>query len=150
MKTTIQISNELRNKLKVASAYYNETYENLLNEVLNLFEKEIPFKTKEEFCSWFEGNHRLLAIKKIVARTSHDYIVQDMEGGRLHVDIELFAKHFLLTPHATRIDYIISAYSSEGKVANVPVISLNMLKSRAMMENKPVSRIAAEMLQKGK
>ena len=153
MKTTIQISNELRNKLKIASAYYNETYENLLKEILELFEKEVSFKTKDEFCNWFESNYRLLGIKKILVKqrkSCPDYVVQDVEGRKLHVDVELFAKRFLTTPHTSGVDYIISAYSSDERIANVPVIALNMLKAKAMLEDRTVSKIATELLRKRK
>lgn len=153
MKTTIQISNELRNKLKIASAYYNETYENMLKEILDLFEKEVPFKTKDEFRIWFESNYHILGIKKILAKQRNscpDYIVQDVEGRKLHVDVELFAKRFLTTPHTSGVDYIVAAYSSDEKVANVPVIALNMLKARAMSENKAISRVATELMRRRK
>ena len=153
MKTTIQISNELRKKLKIASAYYNETYENLLKEILELFEKEIPFKTKEEFCDWFEINYRLLGIQKIIAKqrkSCPDYVVEDVEGRKLNIDVELFAKRFLSTPHTDGVDYIVSAYSSDEKIANVTVIALNMLKAKAMKEDKTISTIATELMRKGR
>lgn len=128
MKTTVQISENLRRRLKVLSSYRDMSYEEILDDLITVFEGTIPFKTKGEFSEWFEKNIKLLGFKKIVekrARGFPDYRLEDKGGKMRDVELELVAGDFLRHGHdPKKVDLIVSVFSTEDEISGVPVLPI--------------------------
>ena len=127
MPTTIQISDELRKRLKILASYLDATYEQLIEKFLDIYEKEVPFKSEAEFAHWFEENLDFFGFKKVLIKNLHgtpDYIVEDWNGGKVKVEIELIANSFVQHRHKKEdVDVIVAAYSSKQEINDIPVLS---------------------------
>ena len=66
-KTTIQISESLRKRIKILASYRDIPYEDLLNSLLDIFESSIPFKNENDFAKFFEENLEKFGFKRIIA-----------------------------------------------------------------------------------
>jgi len=128
MKTTIQLSNELRRRLKILASYRDLSYQEILEDLLDAFNAFIPFKNESEFAEWFEKNFKLLGFKKILkkrAKSYPDYLMEDIKGNKLEVELELVGRDFLRHKHDPRkVDLILCVFSTESEIAGVPVLSL--------------------------
>ncbi|MFQ6010546.1 MAG: hypothetical protein ACE5NL_01695 [Candidatus Hydrothermarchaeaceae archaeon] len=126
--TTIQISNSLRRKLKILASQRDASYEEILNDLISVFEKSNPFRDEADFSKWFEKNFQKFGFKKIIKKrkkTSPDYELLDAAGKIKNVELELFAKDFIKHKHdSAKTDLIISVYAESEEINNVPVISI--------------------------
>ncbi|MDY6788773.1 MAG: ribbon-helix-helix domain-containing protein [Candidatus Nanohaloarchaea archaeon] len=128
MTTTIQIDESMRRKLKVLASYHDLSYNELLEELVNVFESVIPFKDEKEFGKWFEDNLEKFGFKEVVERrkrSSPDYRLKDGEGNMQEVELELLGKNFIYHDHdPEKVDQIICLFSEEDKIKEVPVTSV--------------------------
>jgi len=127
-RTTIQISESLRRRIKVLASLRDIPYEDLLDSLIDVFETLIPFKTEKDFANFFEENLEKFGFKRIIEKrfgSSPAYIVEDVEGKRKNVGFELFAKDFERHKHdLSKVDCIVSLFSTVDSIGGVPVISL--------------------------
>ena len=128
MKTTIQISDSLRRRLKAMSSYRGISYTELLEDLIALFTSSIPFKSEEEFKEWFKENLDRFGFKEILeerAATSPDFRLKDAKGNILEVEVELVGDDFVRHGHDPRkTDLIVCMYSDKEKIDGVPVLSI--------------------------
>lgn len=127
-KTTIQISDQVRRKLKVIASQRDISYDELLDDLTEVFNSSIPFKSEDEFASWFENNLEKLGFTKIIEKrrsTSPDYKLKTKDGEIKEVELELTDKDFERHGHDPNdVDIIVCAYSSRKKVKGVPIFPL--------------------------
>lgn len=127
MRTTIQISESLRRRLKVIASFRDISYEEVLNDLINVFENSIPFKTEREFSEWFEKNVNKFGFKRIVEKrkTPTDYRIEDKDGKIKNVELELIGYDFVRHKHDPKeTDLIICVFSDKDEMKGVPVISM--------------------------
>ena len=129
-KTTISITQELRKRLQILAVQHELTYEKLLEDLLYTYEAEQPFSSEAEFADWFEENFRSFGFEKILKKSKHtspDYIMEDMYGVVVSVELELLDRSFKHHKHQLNeidFDYIVCAYGTKEEVLGVPVLSL--------------------------
>jgi len=127
-KTTIQLSDSLRRRLKVAASSRGIDYEELLEDLLDCFDAFFPFRTEEEFERFFESNLERFGFRRVVHKSlasSPDYLVEDLKGETKRVELELYAKDFERHRHPpSKVDSIVALFSTQDQVQGVPVISL--------------------------
>lgn len=137
MTTTIQLDESMRRKLKVLASYHDLSYNELLEELVNVFESAIPFKDEKEFAKWFEDNLQKFGFKEVVERRKHsspDYRLKDEDNSIKEVELELLGKNFVSHGHdAEEVDQIICLFSERDKIKGVPVISV--IQSEDMKKN---------------
>jgi len=128
MRTTIQVSDELRKRLKVLASEQDIPYENALNELIEVFEAFIPFRNEREFAKFFEKNLGVFGFEKILEKRPKgypDYRLSDKNGAEIEVELELIAKNFRHHRHdPKKADLIVCVFSNENEILGVPVISL--------------------------
>lgn len=128
MRTTIQISDNIRKRLKVLASYRDVSYEDVLDDMINVFSASIPFRNKEEFSQWFEKNITKFGFKKIIEKrpdVSPEYRLEDENGNERRVEPELLADDFVRHGHDPKnIDLIVCLYSDKEKINDVPVLSI--------------------------
>jgi hypothetical protein len=128
MNTTIQISDELRDILKIECINKHITYEELINDMFYVFNNAIPFKNEKQFRIWFEKNYKWLGYTKIVkslVNNTPDYIMQRDDGTPEKVELEIIDKHFIQHKHKPEdADIIICVYGNNKNILGVPVLSL--------------------------
>lgn len=128
MKTTIQISDTLRKRLKAMSSYRGITYTELLEDLTNLFSSSIPFESEREFNDWFKENLSKFGFKEVLKErkaSSPDLRLKDEEGKELEVEIELVGEDFARHGHDPKeTDLIVCMYSDENEIEGVPVLSV--------------------------
>lgn len=136
-KTTIQISDSVRRKLKVLASQRGVSYDELLEDLTDVFKSSIPFSSEDEFSSWFEDNLEKLGFTEILEKreTSFpDYKLKTNNGEIKEVELELTDKDFERHGHdPNKVDMIICAYSNRESVQDVPVLSL--IDSESVKEN---------------
>jgi hypothetical protein len=135
MRTTIQLSDDLRQRLKLLAAHRNTNYENLINELIDVYENIVNFKSEKEFAEWFEQNYSLFGFKEIVNKNkgkTPDYIVKDLNGKIKKVELELFAEDFITHKHKKEdVDIIVALFSKDEKSINeIPTLSLNAFRPK--------------------
>jgi hypothetical protein len=135
MRTTIQLSDDLRQRLKLLVVQRNTTYENLINELIDVYENVVNFKSEKEFANWFEQNYSLFGFKEIVNKNkgiTPDYIVKDFNGKIKKVELELFAEDFINHKHKKEdVDIIVALFSKDEKpVDGIPTLTLNTFRSK--------------------
>lgn len=127
-KTTIQISENLRKRLKVVASHRDITYNEALQDLLEVFEDSIPFRYEREFAKWFEENLDKFGFSKILERrmnSSPDYRLMTDKGEVKEVELELLGRDFERHGHETEnVDLIVCVYSSKKKIKGVSVLSL--------------------------
>ncbi len=128
MRTTIQISDELRKRLKVLASYRDVPYEEILDDLVTVFESYIPFHTEADFASWFEKNLDKFGFKKIIKKSERffpDYILEDSKGKKVSVELEIVPLDFIRHKHdPKKVDFVVCLYSDRESVSGVPVISV--------------------------
>ena len=120
MLTTIQIPEGLRRRLKVLAAHRGSSYMELLEDLVDLYEALIPFKSGEEFRAWFERNLGRFGFKKILGKKPKPptYVLEAEDGRVVKAAVELSAKDFLRSGRdPTRVDLIVCAFSPKGSPA---------------------------------
>jgi dTDP-glucose pyrophosphorylase len=126
-KTTIQITEGLRKKLKLLASSRDISYKELLEDFIEIFQSMIPFKNEFEFARWFEKNLDYFGFKKIIEKRKEfpDYKLEDIEGKIKNVEIEILGKDFIRHGHDPRkVDLIICVYSDKEYINGVPVLSI--------------------------
>jgi len=117
-KTTIQIDEETRRKLKIMASKRDQSYDQALEDLLMVFESSVPFQTRQEFIDWAINNPKKLGLTQLEEKeeylTTHD-------GNT--VNLELLAKD-AEKRDLEKVNLIIAAYSDREKVKGVPVLSL--------------------------
>jgi hypothetical protein len=129
MATTIQVSDELRKRLKIMSSYLDITYEELIKRFIEIYENEVPFKSESEFSSWFEENLDLFGFKNILVKNlgrTPDYVVEDYSGKKVNVKIELVVSAVLQRRY-NGVDVIVAAYSTQETIDGIPVLTPKLI-----------------------
>lgn len=129
-KTTITVTPELRKRLQLLAVQHELTYEKLLEDLLYTYQAEQPFRSETEFADWFELNFQSFGFEKILQKnkyTSPDYVMEDMHGKIVNVELELLDRSF--RTHKDQMDeidfdYIVCAYGTKSEILGVPVLSL--------------------------
>jgi Arc/MetJ-type ribon-helix-helix transcriptional regulator len=128
MATTIQISEELRRELKALASYQDLSYDEMVEELIDVFEVAIPFQTEKEFAAWFEDNLDKFGFAEIIERRkreSPDYRLRTTDGDIQAVELELLGKHFRSHGHdPADTDLIISAFADTDEIDGVPVLAV--------------------------
>ncbi len=128
MRTTIQLSESLRKKLKVISSERDAPYESTIEDLIGVFNSVIPFKTENEFSEWFEKNFDKLGFKEIVEkrkRSSPDFTMKDLKGKKVNVELELIGRDFERHKHNPKsTDLIVCVFSDSQIVSGVPVLPI--------------------------
>jgi len=125
MKTSIQLSDDIRRRMKILASYRDMSYEGILEDLINVFENTIPFRSREEFSEWFELNKEKFGFRRIVERRQKfpRYRVEDEKGKEKEVELELMARDFERHGYdPKKVDLIIVAYSDRKEIAGIPVI----------------------------
>lgn len=128
MKTTIQISDTLRKRLKAMCSYRGVSYTELLEDLIALFTSSIPFKSEEEFKEWFKENLHKFGFKEILEErkaASPDFRLKDARGKSVEVEVELVGEDFIRHRHdPKKIDLIVCMYSNREKIDGIPILSV--------------------------
>jgi len=129
MRTTIQLSDDLRQRLKLLTVQRNTNYENLIEELMKIYDTVIKFKSEREFAEWFEKNFYLFGFKEIVSKNkgTPDYLVKDFNNKVKRVELELCAQDFVAHMHKKEdVDIIVALFSKDDKsVEGIPTLTLN-------------------------
>ncbi len=132
--TTIMVTKELQQKLKILCALKDTTYENLIKEMIEIYHDVVPFNNKEEFVRWIKkgDNIKSLGFKKVINKhfknNLYDLLVEDFKGNQKRIKIEINAKDFM-AHKLSKVDYIVSAFSTKNSVKGIPVQSINNFSS---------------------
>lgn len=129
--STVSITDNLRIRLKVMASYQNLTYENLLENLLYVYEAEQPFYNHKEFSSWFEKNYELFGFKKIIQKSTcrtPDFIMEDRDN-KVGIELELIDSNFSVHKEdilnkKVKIDYVIAAYATKSEMFGIPILAL--------------------------
>lgn len=128
IRTTIQISDDLRKRLKVLASLRDIPYEDILKDMADLFKASIPFISEEEFATWFEKNLDKFGFSKIIEKRKDGfpkYKLEDNKGNTKEVEVELVGVDFERHGHnPANVDLIICMFSSKSNIHGVPVISI--------------------------
>lgn len=125
-KTTIQVSDELRKRLKVLAAERDISYIELFNNFLEMYDG-LKFKNEKDFAKWFECNLSIFGFKEIKeknAKAFPDYILIDYKNKEVRVETEFLSTNFILHKHPLDVDFIVSVYSNVDEIKGIPVLSL--------------------------
>lgn len=127
MRTTIQISEELRKRLRILASYRDISYEEALKDFIDMFQSIIPFQNEWEFADWFEKNLERFGFKRIIEKKKGfpDYKLEDIEGKVKRVELELIGTDFIRHKHdPKKVDTIICVYSDRDEIAGIPTLSI--------------------------
>jgi Arc/MetJ-type ribon-helix-helix transcriptional regulator len=126
MRTTIQLSENLRKKLRVLASLRDLSYDEVIDDMISIFKSSIPFETEGDFALWFENNFKKLGFKEIVEKTkATDYKVIDGNGKRKSVKLELIGEDFIRHKHDPKVfDLVVCVYSDTDSVNGVPVVAV--------------------------
>ncbi len=174
MKTTIQLSDDLRQRLKLLAVQRNANYESLIEELMDVYETIVEFKSEREFAEWFEQNFSLFGFKEIISKNKKtpDYLIRDFGGKVKKVELELCAQDFVTHKHKKEdVDMIVALFSKDEKsIEGIPTLVLNTfnarpqrnrvtfvcdeklwveLRKRAIDEGKTYSRLMEELITMG-
>jgi len=126
MLTTIQVPENIRRALKVLSVQRNIPYGGLLQDLIDLYEATMPFKTDIELKQWFEKNYEKLGFQTIIEKKpTETYLLKDKNGRTVNACVELTPKDLARKRYNTsEIDIIICAFSTQTEIDGTPIISL--------------------------
>ncbi len=128
MKTTIQISDSLRRRLKGMSSYRGISYSELLEDMISLFESNVPFESEQEFKEWFKNNLEKFSFEKILKErksASPDFKLKNKDDEILEVEIELIGEDFVRHGHnPEETDMIVCMFSEKDEIEGIPVLSV--------------------------
>ena len=131
--SSIPVSSEMRKSLKVLATQRDYSYQELLEELKQMYEAEMPFKSEREFMEWFENNYELFGFQGIVEPDTGrgiDFEMLNLEGESVMVELELMAKNFKEHGHDEgKVDEIICVWSQRDEVNGVPVTALKKVDS---------------------
>jgi len=125
MKTTIQISEDIRKRLKILSSYRDVPYEQLLQEILDVFEHFMVFKDLTEFVGWFERNLSRFGLQSFSGKKQEKgyvrYVAEDVQGKK-----KIIALQIIVLPEDTfeGVDEVICIFTA-GVPQKIPVRSLS-------------------------
>jgi hypothetical protein len=116
----------------VLASYQNLSYEELLESLVYVYEAEQPFTSEKEFSVWFKKNYNVFGFKRIIQEsicTTPDFIMEDYNGTKVNVELELTDEHFwsheeALLSKKIVIDYVVAAYARKNEMFGVPILSL--------------------------
>jgi len=152
MKTTIQLSEVLRKKLKILAASRDLSYEEFFHDLIDAFEANIPFKSEEQFAEWFEDNLDKFGFRKIIKKRKNsfpDYLIEDIHGKKMNVELEMTPKDFERHKHdPKKVDMIITVYSTQKKFKGIPILSLiesEDMKNRVLKTKKTTIKIPRKL-----
>jgi dTDP-glucose pyrophosphorylase len=127
VRTTIQISEELRKQLKILASYSDVSYEEALRDFIEMFKSMVPFMNEWEFADWFEKNLERFGFRKIIERKKGfpDYKIEDIYGKIKRVELELIGADFTRHRHdPKKVDMIVCVYSDKDEIDGVPTLSI--------------------------
>ena len=144
MLTTIQISDHLRRKLKVLTAHRGISYSELLEDLIDVYESTIPFKSDEEFRNWFIQNLKQFNLNEIIEEKPPHYVITDKKGKQRELSypfdewIRYYKVHVLsvLGKRPREIPAIISEdlrHISEDSIRTV--IAIDKKKAKKLIKN---------------
>ena len=137
-KTSIQVSDNIRRRLKILASLRDISYEDLLTDLLNLAESIIPFKDLNEFSEYFVNHPEAFGFKRVLARLEGNrYRVENINGGEKTVQLELFAGDYFRRASREEADQIVSVIAADDSIGGKPVSSLINLTSVAEELKKP-------------
>lgn len=93
-----------------------------------MVKKVSEFKSEVQFRKFFEKNLDKFGVKyiKLSQEVTPDYVCIMKDGSVKNVEAELAARHFLQHSHdESKVDLIVCAVSSVGKIHGIPVIALD-------------------------
>jgi hypothetical protein len=138
-KTTITVTEKLRNELKILATYQNTLYENILCDMVLIYKNTIPFNSVKEFGKWFETNlskFNLDRIKEIEVKNNKlVYKVDDMYGKEKKFYLTLVFSENDKMVIDNSYDAILCVFSIEDSYKNVPIY-----KYKAVL-NSPVEEV---------
>ncbi len=126
-RTTIQVSEEVRKNLKILASQRDVSYQDMLEDFINIFNSIIPFKDEAEFSTWFEKNVHYFGFKKIIEKRGGypDFLLEDHKGKSIRVELEVVGSDFIRHKHDPRkVDLIICVFSDKDEIMGVPVVSI--------------------------
>lgn len=124
-KTTLQISEDLRRKLKVYASMRDIPYEDLLADFIQISEALVPFKDIGQFAQFFEKNTEKFGLGKIRKKVGASrYLVEDQKGNTSRIQLELFANDYSRRTRKRQTDLIVAVVSIVNEIEGVPVKSL--------------------------
>lgn len=131
-KTSIQISDDIRRRLKVLASIRDISYEDLLTDLLNLAESIIPFKDLKEFAEYFANHPEDFGFKRVLDKLDGNrYRVEDVNGEEKTVQLELFASDYFRRTSRGEVDQIVSVIATDNNIGGKPVACLVNLTSLA-------------------
>lgn len=137
-KTSIQVSDDIRRRLKILASVRDISYEDLLTDMLNLAESITPFKDMREFSEYFTGHPEAFGFRRVLAGLGGNrFRVEDINGVEKTVQLELFAGDYLRRSTREEVDQIVSAVAADDNIGGKPVASLVNLKALAEELKKP-------------
>jgi len=123
-RTTIQVSEGLRRRLRVLASLRDVSYEDAISGLLDLAEAGLPFRGVGEFAKFFEENPGRFGFGRVLERVGEQrFRVADRAGAERMVQLELFAGDFSKRADKA-VDYVVALFSASEEVEGVPVIAL--------------------------
>jgi len=148
VRTTIQISEELRKRLKVLASYRDISYEEALKDFIDMFQSMVPFQNEWELAEWFEKNIDRFGFKRIVEKKEGfpDYKIEDIYGKIKRVELELIGTDFIRHKHdPKKVDIIVCVYSDKDDIEGVPVLSIIEAKLNITIPRNALAKPATEL-----
>jgi hypothetical protein len=125
MLTTIQISDQLRRKLKVLTAHRGISYSELLEDLIDVYESTIPFKSDEEFRNWFIQNLKQFNLHEIIKENPPHYVITDKKGKHRKISLYFNNKDTSRKGYdSSKPNLFITVYSTQDQLKNTPILPL--------------------------
>jgi len=121
-KTTIQIDEETRKKLKVKASKRDQSYDEAIEDLLTVYDSAVPFDTRQEFQEWILQNPEKVGLTQPQQKEEDGENRLTTQDGNT-INVELIAKE-AKGKDLENVDLVIAAYSSTEEVEGVPVLSL--------------------------
>lgn len=122
-KTSIQLSDEVRRRLKILGSQRDISYEEVLKDLINVFEAEIPFGSEHEFAQWFENNLHRFDFKEVVEKDKQRYVLKNENGETKKAEIRLIGSDFADLNGKEKPDLFLCFWSGRDEINGVPVIA---------------------------
>lgn len=118
-KTTIQIDEETRKKLKVKASKRDQSYDEAIEDLLTVYDSAVPFDTRQEFQKWILEHPEKVGLTQPQQKEKNRLETQNKNT----IHIELIATE-AKGKDLSDVDLVISAYSSTEEVEGTPVLAL--------------------------
>ena len=129
-RSQLKISEDTKIRLKVLASYRGITYDQIINDTMDIYEGTIPFKNEKEFNAWFSKNFSMFGLIEIRPSQNNepgDFIALDVNNNRKIIKLELISTNYLRQEHdSNEIDLIIAVFSPSEKIDSIPVMSFNL------------------------